>query len=335
MKKMYFIITGIILVLLLTILIVSLVKPKEATTLRLGYNAGSLSHAPIFLAYDLNLFEKYNITAELIPLKSGKEIQQALAVGQIEIGATGVAQFFNPISKGAPIKVISFLSNGPSKLYVRPNNITKFSELENKTIASTPGSLSTLTFLSILKRENIDTNAITILDIDPAYIPIALMDKKIIDATVVGGGKDELYIKAGSIVLKEWDEKGYSEESYPRSVIGVNTNFSENNLDIIKSFILIFIETQKYIKEHPNEAALLIAEHIKKDSANAIVYTSDEIINLWGTENYLLWGDQNVVVMLSNTAKDLGQISKSLTINEIFDLKFEDVLRKSQEEIYN
>lgn len=334
MKKMYFIIVGVILVLLLTILVVSLATKKEEATLKIGYSIDSVSQGPIILAMELDLFKKYDLNIMSVPLKGGKEIRDALAMGQIDMGATGAAQFFIPISKGAPIKIISFLTNSPTQVYVRPNSITKFSELEGKSITSRVGSSTNLIVMYVLKRENVDLTKIKFVDLDKLSSIIALMDKNIIDFAIAGDYEESLYLKAGAVLFEEWGTKGYSKETYSKSVIATNTNFLNANPEAANKFLAAIIDAERYIQEHPNDAAKLLSESIKRDSEGAVIFSPEEIVYTWKTTKYVLWDDPAKIVNLAKISKDIGDIKEDLTKEQIFDLRFEEVLRNAQEDIY-
>jgi ABC-type nitrate/sulfonate/bicarbonate transport system substrate-binding protein len=335
MKKMYFIITGIILVLILAILVISLTIKKEESALKIGYSIDSVSQGPIILAMELGLFKKYDLNIVSIPLKGGKEIRESLAIGQIDIGATGAAQFFIPISKGAPIKIISFLTNSPTQVYVRPNDITKFSELEGKSITSRIGSSTNLIVMYVLNRENVDLNKINFIDLDKLSSIIALMNKKIIDFAIAGDYEESLFLNAGAVLFEDWNKKGYSKETYPKSVIAINTNYLKNNPEFAKKFIFAIIDSEKYIKEHPNEAAKILSESITRDSGGAVVFSQEDILETWKTTKYILWDDPSVLMNLAKISKDIGDIKDELTTDQIFDSSFQEVLENAQAEIYN
>ena len=335
MKKRIFVVISVMVLFVLTLAIFKIVTQKEDAILNVGYSIESLDHAPIMIIADINLSDKYGIKVNLIPLKGGKEVREALALGKIDFGLGGVGHFLIPIAKGAPVKIISFLTESPTQIFVRPDKtVTKFSDISGKNVASRIGGSSYLIFRFILKKEGIDTNTINFLDIDKTITPIALMNKKIVDLALAGDGEEPLYYKAGAVLFEDWVNKGYANEPFPKSVIAVNTDFSEKNVDDVSNFILAIIDAEKYIKEHPNDAAEIIAKHIKKGSAGAVDYSPEDIINSWRVTKYVLWKDPNVLVEFSKLSKELGNTPKELSKEQIFDLRFEEVLKNGQAEIY-
>ena len=79
MKK-ELIILWILIVLLATLtLLYSQFNLSRDSVIRIGYNMESFNSGPIMIAYEADLFDKHNLKVELVLLKSGREVQQALA----------------------------------------------------------------------------------------------------------------------------------------------------------------------------------------------------------------------------------------------------------------
>jgi len=310
-------------------------RPVNETSLRIGYNIGSVTHAPIMVAHDAGIFDKHKLKVELVPLKSGQEIQQALALGMIDIGSAGATNFFIPISKGAPIKIIAPSSSSPTQVFVRPDNkIKTINDLVGKAIASKLGESSNLALGYALSKDNISFSSIKIVDIEKTLRPIALMEKKIVDAAVAGEYEKKIYLDHGAVIFEEWKTKGYTNKSFPRTVIAVSSDFMAKNKKTVKLFIDAFIESQKYIKDHPDEAARIVAKHIETGSEGVIKFSTDDIKEAWQETKYVLWYEPSDLVEISKIEKEMGIIDSVLTLDQIFDLSFEKKLKDAQNEIY-
>ena len=313
-------------------------KSTNNVDIRVGYDIESINNVPIIIAHERGLFNKHGLVVNLIPLKSGKEIAQTLAIGGIDIGSAGVTNFFIPISKGAPVKIIAPTTMSPTYVYVRPDShIETLGDLAGKTIASSRGESSNFVLQYVLKRENIDVSSITFLDIEDTYRPIALMEKKIVDAVVVSGGKESLYKKVGAVILKEWETKGYINKTFPRIVIAVNADFVSKNPKKVEKFIDAFIESQRFVNSNPKESAQLVSQYINLGTNGTVNFSPDEIQESWRGDlvQYLLWYDPSVFVDLAKISKEIGDIENVITLEQIFDLRFEQKLKAAQIEIYN
>ena len=303
--------------------------------IRIGYNMESFNSGPVMVAFGADIFDKHNLKVELVLLKSGREVQQALAAGRIDIGSAGATNFFIPISQGAPVKIIAPSTVAPTQVFVRPDGeVKKFSDLVGKSIASRPGESSNLALGYALKKEGISLNALEFIDIDKNFRPIALIRNKIVDAAVVGKYEEKIYLDYGAIPLEEWSTKGYVNKSFPRTVLAVNSNFMNKNKDSVSFFIDAFIESQEFIKDHPDEAAGIIAKHLEQGSDGAIKFSIEDIKDSWKELKYVLWHDPNDFVEISKIEEEIGDIESALSLNEIFDLSFEEELKRSQIELY-
>lgn len=336
MKRKLLLTFGILVLLLfVSVLYIQLTPHQDDNITRIGYNVESLNHGPIMIAYETGIFDKHKLKVELVPLKSGKEIQQTLAIGRIDLGSAGATNFFIPISKGAPVKIIAPLAVSPTQVFVRPDdNIKKINDLVGKTIASRLGESSNLALGYALRKENISLSSIEFVDIDKNIRPIALMEKKIVDAVVAGEYEEKIYLDYGAVLLEEWKTKGYANKSFPRTVIAVNSNFMNENKKTISLFIGAFIESQKFIKDNPDEAAKIIAKHIEEGSEAAIRFSVEDIKDSWKELKYVLWYEPYDFVEISKIAEEIGDIESALSLNQIFDLSFEKKLKNAQAKIY-
>ena len=310
---------------------------KENNLIRVGYMVGNINFAPFFVTYIKDFFNSHNVTVEAIILNSGDEIKIALAAGQIDIALGGVTDFFIPISKGVPIKIIAPLASAQTYLFVRPDSkIKTFEDLLGKTIAARPGSVTGYNIRYVLEKENIDANKIEFVSIDKVYRPIALMDKKIVDAVPIGEDELAKFSESGAIPHEGWVAKGYANQLLPENVIAINENFKLSNSLLVEHFIDAIIDGHKFIKSNPDEAAQIVSTYIKKESGDAFVLSPENIITIWKNKKleYVLWSDPAIFAEMSKIAVEIEQIESSLTVDQIFDLSFEQKLKEAQNEIY-
>ena len=300
-----------------------------------------IDHAPMIIGYERSFFKEAGLHARLIPLASGGEVKQALAAGSADIASGGAFNFLIAIAKNAPVKIVAFSSLTPLYLYVRPDSgLDTFKKLEGRNIACRPGGNSELVIRYISRREGFDAHTITCVDIDKSLRPQALMKSKIIDATLAGNNEMNKTEEAGAVLHKEWIGKGYSDLSIPGAAViynvAINTDSISKNPDILKAFVSAFIKTQSYIEAYPEESAKILNNYLANTTAGVIAPSVEQITKLWKErkEAYMTWQDPNILVELSSLAKEVGMIDRALTKEELFDLTFENELKKAQEDIY-
>ncbi len=325
----------VILIIIGSLLLYFFLAQPDDVDIKIGYNVESVNLAPIMIAYDKDIFNKHGLKVRLVPLKSGNETKQALATGQIDIGSAGVNNFFIPISKGAPVKILAPLALSSTYLFVRPDNqIKTLNDLAGKTVAARIGSSSNLALRFALKQEGVDSSNMTFLDINKTYRPIALMEKKIVDAALAQEFMDVIFKQAGAVILEEWVTKGYLKQSLPNTVISVNTDFMVKNLKKTETFIEALVDSHKFIIDNPDESAALVAKHIALGSAGAMEYSVDDIKKTWQNTKYVLWYDPNIFVEASKISREIGDIENELSLEQLFDLSFRSKLEAAQIEVY-
>lgn len=311
---------------------------KENNLIRVGYNIGNVNYAPFFVAYVNNFFNEHNVTIEAIPLQSSGEVKLALSTGQIDVALCGVTDLFIPISKGVSIKIIAPMASASMYLYVRPDNkIRTFQDLLGKTIAARPGGAVDYGIRYVLGKENIDTSKINFANIDKVYRPTALMEKKIVDAVPIGEDELAKYLEVGAVPHEEWETKGYSNFNTPENVIAVNEEFKLSHQLLVEQFIDGIIDGHRFIKSNPEEAAQIVSSYLKKETEGTVVLLPENIIDIWKNKKleYDLWYDPVALVDMTKIAVDIGQIESNLTLDQIFDLSFEEKLKNAQNEIYS
>lgn len=292
-------------------------RQTSQAVVRIGYNVDSVNHAPIIVAHDAGFFQKHNLNVELVPLQSGKEVQQALALGKIDIGSAGITNFFIPIAKGAAIRVIAASTSSPSQVFVNPaKGIKTLKDLAGRTVASRKGSSSNLAFGRALLQEGVSIDSVKMVEIEKEYAPIALMDKEVVDAAVAGEYKEKMFTQAGAVELPGWAGSGYDKLSAPRTVIAADLNFVQNNRSEMEKFITAYAESHKYLKEHPTEAASLVSEHINKGSGGAYTFSVTEVLKIWETVLYRPWIDPSEFETLARVAWEIGDVDTLLTAEQ-------------------
>lgn len=304
----------------------------------IGFPIQSLDAAPLIIAYQKGYFRDQGIDVSLMHLQSS---EGALAVGsgKVDIDITGVARLFGPIEKGAPIKILSIMSDMSAHLFIRPgSNIVTLKDLEGKKISIGPaGSGGTrLKFMYILKKEGVDPTKIKFIDLEKMYLPMALMDKKAIDAALID---EPAYVnkakEQGAVVLPYWYEKNY--QTMPTgSSIAVNTDFLKDNEDSVNKFYKAMIQAHHYFNDNPSESSIIVTQYIKDNTNGAMDLKPEEFAKEVndGAVRYFLWQDPAPLIEIAKVNYEMGLSERVLSLNDLYDLRFKSLLESAQNEIY-
>lgn len=315
-------------------------KPK-IETIKFGYSIQeAIGNSPLIIAYEKGFFDREGLVVKMVPLKNGGEIVQALASGSLDVGSIGMPNLLVPISKGAPVKVIAPIALFPVDFFVRPGEINTFKELLGKRIASRPGGSADFVVRYVLKQEGIDLNKIEFVDVDRAFRPIALMERNIVDAAAAVSYDTTSFVNSGAIIMKEWEEKGYTKVSSLGTAVAmnvvVNTNYLKNHESAMKRFITAYTDGHEYIQTNRNDASSIVANHATRESDGAFAYTSDDVLRLWEKQKnmYQLWYEPETLLGLFDIAKEMSIIQRVPTVNEFFDQRFKNQLINKQQQLY-
>ncbi len=230
------------------------------------------------------------------------------------------------------------MSNTYSELFVRPNSgIKTLKDLEGKKVSFGPSGGSKELFLkNILKNENIEVKKINFITVDNTYLPTALMDKKAIDVALISDANFvDQALKLGGVILPEWQTKNYHNMS-TGLVVAANTDFLNGHQKDVESFFKAIIEANRYLKSNIDDAVVIGAKFFKDNTNGVMDIKPDdlkELINS-GRVTYDLWEDTTPIIQMANISYELGQTKRVLTQNDLYDLRFKDLLESAQKEIY-
>jgi len=334
MKKELFskknIIKLFIFLILIILLIFLLFREKESYDLVIGYSS---SQVPLVIAKEKGYFNDYGVNVKFVLFESSKYSRIALSTGQIDMTGGGTTSYFDPISKGVNLKVIAPITVATPQLYVRPNELHTFQDLNNKRYGMKIDGSDSYILREILKENNLDIN-INYVDVDNSYKVLALMDKNLIDFVSAKETENAIFTSSGAVLLDEFQDKGYTKKRYLVSSIIVNGSYLENNQKNVDAFIEVYIKAQKFIKENPVEASQILINKLNKDAVDSKVYTLQDGLDVINANNSALWINPKELEALIISAKEFGLIDTNITLNDVYDNRYEEKLRIAQEEIY-
>lgn len=312
------------------------VETDTLPVVKIAYNVHSVNYSVAMVAAKKDFFKNDNFDVKMMPLKGSKEVRQAIATGHADLGFLSAARAFTGIAAGAPMKFIAPSSIASVMIFVRDDNeINTLKDLENKKVSGGSGGASDFVFRRAFKKEGLDINTIEFIDLDSDYEAIGLSEKKVIDAIPGSIYNVDKMNNFNITIMPEWLEKEYSKEQWPMVMVLANTNFIEKSPKISEQIVASIIKAQKFMNNNKEESAQIVADHINSNTLDVSAFTAEEILNTWqsGLE-YTLWSDPNILVEMSKLLYDLGMIEKELVLEDIYDLRYEDILKKAQNEIY-
>jgi ABC-type nitrate/sulfonate/bicarbonate transport system substrate-binding protein len=110
-------------------------QDKKLDSFTVSFASVSGTRAPLWIAKDLGLFEKYGLEGNLVYIASGVTSVNALLGGSVDIIAASGSSAVGAAARGAPIVIIASLGHIAYKLIAHPS-ITTVQGLKGKIIGS-------------------------------------------------------------------------------------------------------------------------------------------------------------------------------------------------------
>jgi NitT/TauT family transport system substrate-binding protein len=110
-------------------------QEKKLDSFTISYASVSATRAPLWIAKDLGLFEKYGLDGNLIYIASGVTSVNALLGGSVDIIAASGSSAVGAAARSAPIVIVASLGHIAYKLVAHPS-ITTVQGLKGKIIGS-------------------------------------------------------------------------------------------------------------------------------------------------------------------------------------------------------
>jgi sulfonate transport system substrate-binding protein len=255
-------------------------------------------YGPVFVAKRKGWLEgelkELGVTVKWSSFVAGPPENESFFAGNQDIGVLGDTPAIIAKSAGLKSRVIGVSANGPKALAIVARDGTQIErpeQLRGKKIGVTKGSYAHHLLALVLEKGNLKEEDVKIIHLPPADLVNAFNAGELDAASTwepflsrieVGKARriaDGSGIKQGTLVIIAMDE------------------FAKNNPEIVRRFLLAYRRGFEFIKEHPKEAANLIADEVKMEPQayerlipvfdyNPVI-TSDTYRELKATEAFL------------------------------------------------
>jgi NitT/TauT family transport system substrate-binding protein len=115
-------------------------QERKSEALNVAYTSATATRAPLWIAKETGLFEKYGVDVKLIYIRAGSPSISALVSGDVQVSSDPAAAAAIAAVRGAPVVVIGTYGLASYRLVAHPS-IASAQNMKGKTIASVrPGS---------------------------------------------------------------------------------------------------------------------------------------------------------------------------------------------------
>ncbi|TWT34414.1 aliphatic sulfonate ABC transporter substrate-binding protein [Blastopirellula retiformator] len=279
------------------------------------------AYAPLWIAkrkgwLEATLKEAKLGDVEWSTLRDGPLQNEALAAGLIDVALTADTPAIIGRSAGLDVKIVSLAAVSPESLAIllpADSPIRSVSDLESKKVAATKGSFCHHLLALALQREGLSLSSVRFINMSGPEINTSLQTGQI-DA----GATWEPYISqvvsngSAKILLDGANLKSGNE------VILVTSDLIEHSPETVTKILEVFRRGRDFLREHPEEAAQLIAEDVNLEP--------EQLVATFPKIEYIPPLSDATLAELDATQKfllDLGVNRQSVDISEFVDLQFD------------
>jgi len=290
----------------------SIVLPAQALErARIGLSVRNVVFLPFYYALEKKIFEKHGLNAELIQMRSDLQTV-GLVSGEIDFNPTiGPTTF--AIANGMPLKVIAVFYKAPLFSLVSPAAVASIKSLEGKQIAvSRLGSDSHRYCVMMLESSGVDPRKITFLQTGSTSVSLTALQQGSVAAAVLSPPF------TGAMA-----EKGYKILARSRSLIEqpwmglvASRQKIEKQPEQVKNALRSIRDVLLAIRRDKPGVVAYIEKNFKVTPA--VAAESYEDINGVIIESLVLPEEQ--LKSYLDRAISRGEISKSLSVSDVFDL---------------
>ena len=175
-------------------------KPMKLT---LNFLAGG-PQAGFMYAKKLGYYKDAGIDLTIEEGKGSATTAQLVATGQTDVAFADAPAAMQIRSKGAPVKIVTPIlqTNGFAIISIEGTGINTPKDLLGKRLAVQPGTAQTTLLDAILLENKIDKTKLDIVNIDPAALVGALLEKKV-DAILAGADFQSVQIRDRGFKVKD------------------------------------------------------------------------------------------------------------------------------------
>ena len=249
--------------LMISVLFAASVSAQEK--LRVGLSSVSATNGSIWVAEDKGLFKKHGIDVEVIVVGGGgARVVSSLVAGDLHFSVGGGEGSVRSQIRGADTVIAaSSLSKGLQRIMARPE-IKSYQELKGRRIGITQyGSAAHLVLLLMLKKWNMRTDQVQILQVGSSPAMLASLDKGGIEAAVLTlptffVAEDRGYRIIGDPITMDI--------FYLQNTLESTRGFLRKNRDGAVRFMRGYIEGITYFKNNKKESLDVLRKKLRIQS---------------------------------------------------------------------
>jgi ABC-type nitrate/sulfonate/bicarbonate transport system substrate-binding protein len=293
----------------------------ELIPLRATYAAIGGAFAPLWLAQDKGLFNKYGLAVDLKYMLSATGTQ-ALLAGSMDI-VNPATELVEAGLGGARVAfIIGILNRAVLSVYSKPE-IKQLSDLRGKILAVTvAGSTTDLTAKILLQQAGmIGGKDVQVTHLQGMPDMITALTQGRIDAAIVSAPSTLKLRQAG---LKELIDVGAQNIPMIHAGLATTRDFIKSNPDKVRRYVQAYIEGTKIARTDAEATKQIISKYTKTDNKEDLDETYNTYVKFWEQAPYV--SAAGMQTLLNYSVNSAGKTAKP---EQFIDNSFVAELEKS------
>jgi NitT/TauT family transport system substrate-binding protein len=230
---------------------------KQLHRVRAGYASPSTDNILLPIAQKRGLLQKQGIEVEIIALRGGVQMAQALLSDSLQFAQMAGSVVVRSVLAGGDLVMIAGFVNRISYIMVSRPGINTMKDLIGKKIAtaSIGGSVDSVLRLG-LKASGVEPQNATLLPAGPPSARIAALASGQMDATIVLPENLGSAEKAGLRVLKDLSDV---DAQIQHTGLVVRRSLIKENRNLVKSFLTAIVEAINFYRNNERETIQIMA----------------------------------------------------------------------------
>lgn len=225
--------------------------------INVGYPSLNFTMAAIWIAKDAGFFKKNGLDAQLIFLRGGNQLSQALLAGNISMALTAGPSVIVARAAGADEVIVAGMINRPLYDFIAAPHIKKPEELNGKRVAiGGLGGSGHAAALLALKHLGLDPkrDKITLISLGGMSEQVAALRSGVAEASPINPGFSRAFVEAGFTYLGNLGEMNIP---FQQTCMVSNRLFIEENPKLIERAVLATQEAVAYLHNPANKTLVV------------------------------------------------------------------------------
>lgn len=233
--------------------------PAWAETIRMSSRSSNWD----IVLIESGIAEKYGLELEVVPMKTGVEVTEALIGGSVDVGSVGETPLTSLLSKTDLVAVIGTAvstDGGYAQVIVAKDSpIQNIEDLKGKRIATKIGSGSYRALNDWCAKNGCSLNDFEILNTSPGAI-LAAIEAGSVEAGIWFAPTTSIAVAKGfGRIMMNFSGANEGQASWVS-----NRAFANANPELVAKFVAATIEAQQIFAEDPDRAAALLEVGMQK-----------------------------------------------------------------------